>query len=118
MNDDIKKYPCYMIYEQTIHPAPWIVDTESYNHHVYDLHHFIRQSVRKNSPDFYARVENLQKLILMPKGMNHDLETMGADGFRKKYNMDKDKLVFNRLKWREGLYDEIYEMDTFNCILF
>lgn len=105
MNEDIAKYPCYLLYNKIIYPAPWITTTESYNHYIYDLHHFIRKSVRKNSPDFYQRVEHLQKLILMPKQINIDLEEMGAESFYKKYGMDKNNLVFSRLKWREGLYD-------------
>lgn len=105
MNDDIKKYPCFLVYNKSIVPANWIESTESYNHFVYQLNHFIRKSLRKNSPEFYKRVEYLQKLILMPSQMNYDLETMGEDKFFKKWGMDKNNLVFSRLKWREGFYD-------------
>ncbi len=105
MNDDIKKYPIYMYYKCRLYPVLWIHNTNDYNHYVYHLHHFIRQSVRKNSYDFYKRVEHLQKLILMPNEMNLDLETMGEESFYKKYNIKKDDLVFSRLKWREGYYD-------------
>ena len=104
MNDDIKKYPCYMVYNRQITKIEWLNSVEDYNHN-YQLHHFIRKSVRKNSPDFYKRVEHLQKLILMPAQMNYDLEVMGEDKFRDKWGMDKDNLIFNRKKWREGLYD-------------
>lgn len=79
MNDDIRKYPCFMVYNGLVVPALWLENTENYNHYCYDLHHFIRQSVRKNSPDFYKRVEHLQRLILMPKQMNIDLEELGAE---------------------------------------
>lgn len=105
MNEDIKRYPCYLVYNKKIVPADWIVSTESYNHYVYQLNHFIRRSVRKNSPNFYKRVEHLQKLILMPAKMNLDLEVLGEDEFYKKWGMDKNNLVFSRLKWREGFYD-------------
>ena len=104
MNEDIKKYPCYMFYNGRMQPAEWLKSVDDYNH-AYQLHHFIRRSVRKNSPDFYKRVEHLQRLILMPAQMNYDLETMGEDTFFKKYNFDKNNLVFSRLKWREGFYD-------------
>lgn len=109
MNDDIRKYPCYLFYNGTIAPVDWITSTESYNHYVYQLNHFIRRSVRKNSPDFYKRVEHLQRLILMPAACNYDLETMGEDTFYKKWGMDKNNLVFNRKKWREGFYDKLNE---------
>ena len=106
MNDDIPKYPCFMVYNKQVYNADWITSTESYNHGAYQLNHFIRQSVRKNSPEFYKNVEPLQKLILMPAQMNYDLETMGEAGFFKKWGMNKNDLVFSRLKWREGYYDE------------
>jgi len=105
MNDDIQKYPCYLFYNKTMMKVDWITSTDSYNHHVYDLHHFVRKSIRKNSPEFYKRVEHLQRLILMPKQMNIDLEEMGEEKFFEKYGMDKNNLVFSRLKWREGYYD-------------
>ena len=104
MNDDIQKYPCYMVYNNRVMPANWIKTTEDYNH-AYQLNHFIRKSIRKNSPEFYKRVESMQKLILMPAQMNYDLETMGEAGFFNKWGMNKNDLVFSRLKWREGYYD-------------
>lgn len=107
MNDDIKKYPCYMVApDRSICKADWITSTESYNH-AYQLNHFIRKSVRKNSPEFYKRVEHLQKLILMPAQMNYDLETMGEESFYEKWKIDKNSLVFSRLKWREGIYEQV-----------
>jgi len=105
MNEDIKKYPCYLFYNKILQKVDWIESTESYNHFVYQLNHFVRKSVRKNSPDFYKRVEHLQKLILMPSECNMDLETMGERAFYNKWGMDKNNLVFSRLKWREGFYD-------------
>ena len=105
MNEDIQKYPCYLVYNKVIQKVDWIESTESYNHYSYQLHHFIRKSIRKNSPEFYKRVEHLQKLLLIPASMNYDLETMSEQGFFKKWGMDKNNLVFNRLKWREGYYD-------------
>lgn len=105
MNEDLRKYPKFMVYNKALIPADWINSTESYNHYVYQMNHFIRKSVRKNSPDFYKKVEHLQKMILMPAQMNYDLETMGEKEFYKKWGMNKNDLVFSRLKWREGYYD-------------
>ena len=111
MNDDIKKYPVYALYNYEIIPAPWIKDTTCYNHSIWELHHFVRQTTRKTNLTFYKRVEHLQKLILVPKQMNYELENMGADTFAKKYpklikhNITKHDLVFSRLKWREGYYE-------------
>lgn len=107
MNEDIAKYPIFLYYPPTkeIITADYIKETGQYNHIVYQMHHFIRQSVRKNSPDFYKRVEHLQKLYLVPVQMNYDLETMGAERFYEKWQQNKDDMVFNRKKWREGYYD-------------
>jgi len=105
MNDDIKKYPCYMVYNLKMTKADWLTSTDSYNHYAYHLHHFVRKTIRKTDPDFYERVEHLQRLILMPAQMNLDLESLGEESFYKKWGMDKNNLVFSRLKWREGYYD-------------
>ena len=105
MNKDIKQYPTFIFYDNQLLPAEWITSTASYNHFAWQLHHFIRKSVRKNSPDFYKRVEHLQKLILIPNQMNYDLETMGEDKFKEVYGVNKDDFVFSRKKWREGYYD-------------
>ncbi len=111
MNEDIAKYPVFMVHNRELVPAHWIQSTANYNHYAYQLNHFVRKSIRKNSPEFYERVEHLQKLILMPSQMNYDLETMGEDAFYKKWGIDKNKLVFNRKLWRENYY-EISTTDT------
>lgn len=105
MNDDIKKYPVYILYAGVLQTAEWVKDTGKYDHYNWHLHHFVRKTIRKNSPKFYERVEHLQKLILIPVEMNYDLETMGEARFLKKWGLNKNDLVFSRLKWREGYYD-------------
>lgn len=104
MNEDIIKYPIFLIRNKKLIPISWIKSTFDYNHRIYHLNHFVRQSIRRNSLDFYKRVEHLQKLILMPAQMNYDLETMGEDKFFKVYGVNKNDLVFSRKKWREGYY--------------
>lgn len=102
IKDDLAKYPCYLFRNKRLiklkeSPINWIG---------FQIHHFVRQSIRKNSPDFYKRVEHLQKLILVPAQMNYNLETMGEVKFFEKYGVNKNLLVFSRLKWREGFYDK------------
>lgn len=101
IKDDLKLYPCYMYRHRTLLKIP---PPETWNSTM-QMHHFVRQSIRRNSPDFYKRVEHLQKLILMPSAMNYDLETMGEVKFFEKYGVNKNDLVFNRKKWRENYYD-------------
>lgn len=99
--EDLKKYPCFVFSKGRLlriqAPEKWSSG--------YQIHHFVRQSIRKNSPEFYKRVEHLQKLILIPAQMNYDLETMGEETFLKRYWVNKNDLVFSRKKWREGFYD-------------
>lgn len=107
MNEDLLKYPVYVLSETgKLVRAKWLYNTAQYDHWKYHLNHFVRKSIRKNSPDFYKRVEHLQKLILMPAQMNLDLETMGEERFFEKYGINKNDLVFSRLKWRDGYYDK------------
>ena len=111
MNEDIQKYPCYMYYKTgdigTMIPADWITSTESYVHgfNNLQLHHFVPKTIRKNNPQFYERVEHLQRLILMPAQMNYDLEHCGIDYIYKNWKVYKYNFIFNREKWREGFYD-------------
>ena len=101
MREDLTKYPVYVFINGVLKRLErldfWSSELQ--------VHHFIRQSVRKNSPDFYKRVEHLQKLILMPAQMNYDLETMGEEGFLNKWKANKCDMVFSRKRWREGYYD-------------
>lgn len=109
MNEDIAKYPVFILHNKELIPANWITSTANYNHYVFNLHHFVRRTLRKTNPKFYERVEYLQKLILMPKQMNNDLENMGADKFFEAHKIEKHKLVFERKLWRAGYYDTINE---------
>lgn len=98
IREDLAQYPCFVFKNRKLIPitAPehWGSD--------FNIHHFVRQAIRKNSPDFYKRIEHLQKLILIPAQMNYDLEIMGEDTFLKRYGVNKNNLVFSRKKWREG----------------
>lgn len=106
IKDDLAKYPCYLFRHKQLIPLKRPPEYWSF---LYQVHHFVRQAIRKNSPDFYKRVEHLQKLILMPSKMNYDLEAMGEERFFKTYGVNKNNLVFSRKKWREGYYDTATE---------
>jgi hypothetical protein len=108
IKDDLSKYPCFLYQMGTIRPIPeptaWSSDLQ--------LHHFVKQNVRKTDPKFYERVEHLQKLILMPSKMHYDLHAMGEDTFFKRYGIEKHKLLFNRKLWRANYYEQISTNDT------
>lgn len=101
IKDDLKKYPKFIFRNRKLVPIENIEHWSS----LLQAHHFIRQSVRKNSLDFYKRVEYLQKIIFVPKQINYDLETMGEIRFFERYGVNKNDLVFSRKAWREGDYD-------------
>ena len=109
MADDISKYPILLYYPPTeeVIPADYIKETGQYNHAVYQMHHFIPQEIRKNSFEFYQRIEHLQKLILMPIQMHLDVSDFGLSEkpFFQKWKQPKYDMIFNRKKWREGYYD-------------
>lgn len=102
IKEDLAKYPCFLFEFGTMRPIPapecWSQELQ--------CHHFVPKSQEKTNPKFYERVENLQKLILMPAKMHYDLHAMGEDTFFKRYGIEKHKLLFNRKLWRAGYYDE------------
>lgn len=102
IKDDLKKYPCFLFEFGTLRPIP----TPSSWSQELQCHHFVLKSQEKTNPKFYERVEHLQKLIFMPARVHYNLHAMGEETFFKRYGYDKHKLLFNRKKWREGLYDE------------
>jgi hypothetical protein len=110
MNDDLEKYELFGISSKGyLYPVITVKTTDDYNHYMFHIHHFVRKSIRKNYPKDYKRFEPYQKLIIMPKEMNLDLETMGESAFYEKYKINKFDLVFDRKKWRDGYYDNGYD---------
>ena len=101
IKDDLEKYPKFVLRNRKLIPIDNIERWSS----LLQAHHFIRQSIRKNSPDFYKRVEHLQKIIFVPAQLNYDLETAGDVFIFKKYGVHKNDLVFSRKAWRDGYYD-------------
>ena len=101
IKDDLEKYPKYIFRNRRLIPIEEINQWTS----LLQAHHFVRQSIRKNSPDFYKRVEHLQKIIFVPAQLNYDLETAGDVFIFQKYGVHKNDLVFSRKAWREGYYD-------------
>jgi hypothetical protein len=102
IKEDLAKYPCFLFEFGTLRPIPapehWSAELQA--------HHFVPKSQEKTNPKFFKRVEHLQKIIFMPARTHYNLHAMGEDTFYKRYGIDKCRLLFNRLKWREGAYDE------------
>ena len=99
MNDDLKKYRVFVFHDflRAVVPTDEIKSTANYNHATHHLHHFIEKTIRKNSPEAYAKIEHLQKLILVPAQMNYDLSSgMSDETFYSKWGIAKRELIYRR----------------------
>ena len=108
-NADIEKYPLFFfdLFDRTLKPIPagMVQGVADYNHGQYQLHHFIEKQIRKNNPEYYARIEYLQKLIIVPAQMNYDASSgMSEQNFFKNWGIEKYKIIFLKRAWHEGLY--------------
>ena len=101
MNEDIAKYPVFMVNPNGKLKQIRIESTDDYNHYEFELHHFVPQSIRKTQPELYERIVHLQKLILLPKDVHHSIHA--GKGYR---GLAWWELVFNRKKWRAGVYED------------
>jgi len=108
-NADIKKYPLFFfdLFDREIKPieSGMVQSVRDYNHAQVQLHHFIEKQIRNNNPEFYARIEYLQKLILVPAQMNYDASSsMSEENFLKNWGIEKYKIIFSKQAWHAGLY--------------
>lgn len=109
-NADIAKYPLFFFdtFDRQIKPIPagMVQSVADYNHVQYQLHHFIEKQIRNNNPEYYARIEFLQKLILVPAQMNYDASSgMSEERFFKNWGIEKYKIIFMKDAYNAGLYD-------------
>lgn len=100
MNEDIAKYPVYMVNSNGVLKQINIKSTDDYNHFEFELHHFVPQSIRKNNFELYEKIVHLQKLILLPRDVHHSIHA--GKGYK---DLDNWQLLFNRKKWRDGVYE-------------
>ena len=110
-NADIEKYPPFFfdLFSRTLKPIPKgeLTSVADYDHAQYHAHHFIEKSIRKNNPEFYARIEYLQKIIIVPAQMNYDASSgMSEENFLKNWGIEKYKIIFLKQAWYAGLYDK------------
>lgn len=115
-NADIAKYPLFFfdMFDRTIKPIPtgMVQSVADYNHVQYQLHHFIEKQIRKNNPGFYAEIEHLQKLILVPAQMNYDASSgMSEENFLNNWGIDKYKIIFLKRAWHAGLYPKTNSLE-------
>lgn len=101
MNDDIKKYPIYVLNGGELRLTKSIKSTADYNHSTFHLHHFIPKGSYKRNKQWYDKHEIKQKLILLPIQMheqvhNQAVKNLEDDDFYGWYKIDRWDLIFNR----------------------
>lgn len=102
MNEDIKTFPIYQLMRNGIlKRIYWIENTDSYDHSVYNLHHFIEKQHYWGNEQWYEDRGIKQKLILMPTAVHEQVHfqavhNLNDDDFYGWFKIDRWELVFNR----------------------
>ena len=123
MNNEIKKYQGRIYYldiqkdfygndkKPTIKPADWIVDTNSYDHFSFELHHVIKFTHYEQNKNWYENQGLKMCLILIPKVLHQHLENpvyeLDDSTFYNKYKIHKYELLFDKNDYFAGNYPEI-----------
>ena len=100
MNQDIKKYPVYMLQDGRLTTCD-ICSVNDYNHYRYNLHHYIKQQDYKRNEQWYKERGIEQKLILLPISTHEQvhqqaIKNLTDEEFEDKYGISRWELVFNR----------------------
>ena len=94
MNYDIQKYDVYILKYGRLIKVDFITDTSCYNHFIFELHHFVEQQMRRKNPTKYAKLEHLQKLILLKRDFHHSLPGMSEERVFKETGVHKWELMY------------------------
>ena len=106
MNEDIKKYPIFLLSNGKLRRIYNVKSTDDYNHFILELHHFLGQTIRKNDPEFYKKVEHLQKLIFLKKDTHRGLPNYTDKKCLTETGMNKRDLMFIKDEWKSSYYEE------------
>lgn len=110
MNADIKAFKVFEVRYNQLVLRPDITDIHSYNHQVFQLHHFIKAQDYKRNMQWYIENGIEEILILMRIIMHEHLESpiygLSEQMFYRKYKISKDKLLFNKNQWLQQQVEE------------
>ena len=93
MNDDIKKFPVYILYAGKLQSAQWVRDTGTYDHYNWHLHHYVKQQQWKRNEEKLRAKGVEQKLVLLPIQCHIDLHNC-VRNFKEKYGIDRSELLY------------------------
>ena len=98
-NEEIKRYPIYIVRNGQIERFYGISSIADYNHAEMQLHHFIKDYERNRAE--YDRKGIEQKLFLLPIAMHEQvhlrgIKTMTDEEFEDTYGISRWKLIYNR----------------------
>lgn len=94
MNYDIREYGVYSITGKFL---PQIKNTSSYNHFIYNCHHYIKNQHYIRNPQWFVQRGIKQKLILLPVKLHADLHSaMSNERFKELYNIERKYLLYSR----------------------
>ncbi len=105
MNEDIKAFRVFRICNNKLIPAPDIVDIHSYDHSIFNLHHFIKAQSYKNRLQWY-KDNNIEEIlieipVLMHQHLEDPIHMLDDEEFFRRWGIRKELLLFNKKKWIE-----------------
>lgn len=101
MNEDIKKYPIYLLNSSgELVRIYTIMSTDDYNHFYFHLHHYILKQDYEKNENWYIKNGILQKLILLRIPIHEQLhgiavKNLSNEDFAQKYGIEKCQLLYN-----------------------
>lgn len=98
MNDDIKKFPVYILYAGRLQTAEWVHDVGTYDHYNWQMHHYIKQQTWKRNEKKLRAQGVEQKLILLPTQCHVDLHNCVSD-FEEKWGIKRSELLYGAERW-------------------
>ena len=98
-NEEIKKYPIFIIRNGQIERYYGIESINDYDHSIMQLHHYIKDYERNKS--YYDKNGIEQKLFLIPVQMHEQIhlrgiKTMTDEEFEDTYGISRWDLIYNR----------------------
>lgn len=102
MNDEIKKYPIYLLNKNgQLVRIYSIKSTDDYNHFLLHLHHYIKHQDYEKNKNWYVENGIQQKLILLRIPIHEQLHSIAVKNlsdktFANQFKIDRKELIYIR----------------------